>query len=270
MRSRISLDRIEEEKEMPRKSERDREERSETNDSEELDTDINDLDDEEETIDDQVKDLFDQAQELDYGRSDLQGKLRSNTARTPELSGGDIDAGWEYDDVGEEAVGGQNPTPDQNVVDEEGKALGVTYNDDEPLDTEDKIGKRDREPWELNPASSPDYGKRVNDEFKTPIKKLTADARGRGARKDSTRDVTVAPRPGSKTDSRTPAARVQHAATGPNRAGAQHNVKGARPGNKGGAALKNHKKTVVRASRNAAGHRRVRAVKTTRHSNKGS
>ena len=35
--------------------------------------------------------------------------------------------------TGEEAPGGDNPTPDQDVVDDIGKALGVTYNDNEEL-----------------------------------------------------------------------------------------------------------------------------------------
>ncbi|MBI4788475.1 MAG: hypothetical protein HY782_15700 [Chloroflexi bacterium] len=128
--------------------------------------------DEDEEISADVKDIFEEAQQLDYGRRDLARKLESYTDRTPELSGGDIDAGWEYGDVGEEAVGGQNPTPDQSVVDEEGEAVGITYNDNEPLRTTDKLEQRDRDPWELNPASSLDYGERRRREFQSPIAEL--------------------------------------------------------------------------------------------------
>jgi hypothetical protein len=129
-----------------------------------------------ESIDQDVKDIFQEAQDLDYGRGDFVRMLESYTDRSPVLTGGDLDADWEDADVGEEAVGGQNPTPDQSVVDEEGEALGITYNDNEPLHTTDKLNQRDQNPWELNPASSPDFGERVKEEFNTPIKTLTAAA----------------------------------------------------------------------------------------------
>jgi hypothetical protein len=59
--------------------------------------------------------------------------------------------------TGEEAPGGDNPTPDQDVVEDIGKALGVTYNDKEELEGADKLEKRDKHRWELDPASSDDY-----------------------------------------------------------------------------------------------------------------
>jgi len=59
--------------------------------------------------------------------------------------------------TGEEAPGGDNPTPDQDVVDEIGKALGVEYQPGEELEGSDKITKRDKHRWELDPASSEDY-----------------------------------------------------------------------------------------------------------------
>lgn len=129
-----------------------------------------------ENIDQDVKDIFQEAQDLDYGRGDFVRRLESYTDRSPVLTGGDLDADWEYADIGEEAVGGQNPTPDQSVVEEEGEALGITYNDNEPLHTTDKLNQRDRDPWELNPASSPDFSERVNEEYNTPIKTLVAEA----------------------------------------------------------------------------------------------
>jgi Family of unknown function (DUF6335) len=82
-------------------------------------------------------------------------------ARTPTLTGGDVDAGWEYADVGEETVGGSNPTPDQDIVDVLGEAVGVTYQDNEPLKFDEKLEKRDRARWELDPASSDDYQERL-------------------------------------------------------------------------------------------------------------
>ena len=56
--------------------------------------------------------------------------------------------------------GGDNPTPDQDVVDELGRASGIVYNDSEPLHTTDKLVQRDRRRWELNPASSEDFDER--------------------------------------------------------------------------------------------------------------
>jgi hypothetical protein len=83
------------------------------------------------------------------------------TARTPTLTGGDVDTGWEYADIGEETVGGSNPTPDQDIVDDLGEAVGVTYQDNEPLKFGDKVEERDRSRWELDPASSDDYQERL-------------------------------------------------------------------------------------------------------------
>ena len=60
---------------------------------------------------------------------------------------------------GEEAPGGDNSTPDQDVVDEIGKAVGLEYQDAEELDT-DKVAERDKHRWELDPASSEDYKER--------------------------------------------------------------------------------------------------------------
>lgn len=77
------------------------------------------------------------------------------------LTGGDIDAAWDQADVGDETVGGSSPTPDQDIVDEIGKALGITYADGEPLHTTEKIARRDEVRWELHPASSEDYAERT-------------------------------------------------------------------------------------------------------------
>ncbi|MDF0653173.1 MAG: hypothetical protein CV081_06515 [Nitrospira sp. LK265] len=77
------------------------------------------------------------------------------------LSGGDVDATWSGTDGGEEAVGGSTPTPDQDVVDELGEAVGITYDDAEPLRLDDKVADRDAQRWELNPASSEGYQERL-------------------------------------------------------------------------------------------------------------
>jgi len=92
------------------------------------------------------------------GRRELQHAQREHTEASPVLTAGDVDASWEdaYS-VGDEAPGGDNPTPDQDRVDDIGKALGVEYEDNEELKAADKIIERDRHRWELDPASSEDY-----------------------------------------------------------------------------------------------------------------
>lgn len=79
------------------------------------------------------------------------------------LSGGDVDASWSGTDDGEEAVGGSTPTPDQDVVEELGEAVGITYDDAEPLRFGDKVADRDAQRWELNPASSEGYQERLKE-----------------------------------------------------------------------------------------------------------
>jgi uncharacterized protein DUF6335 len=95
------------------------------------------------------------------GRAELAEKVRNHTSTGPALTAGDLDADWESaESVGDEAPGGDNPTPDQDVVDEIGRALGVEYDDDEELRGGDEITDRDRNRWELDPASSDDYDDR--------------------------------------------------------------------------------------------------------------
>ena len=95
------------------------------------------------------------------GRAELAEKVRNHTSTGPAMTAGDLDADWESaESVGDEAPGGDNPTPDQDVVDEIGRALGVEYDDDEELRGGDEITDRDRNRWELDPASSDDFDDR--------------------------------------------------------------------------------------------------------------
>ena len=108
----------------------------------------------------EVRQEFDEAQHLGSGSDQLARRIRDHHSRTPKLSGGDIDAAWDQADVGEETVGGSTPTPDQDVVDELGEAVGLTYQDNEELHTTEKLEKRDRKRWDLDPASADDYAER--------------------------------------------------------------------------------------------------------------
>jgi len=92
------------------------------------------------------------------GRQGMRDARMHHNEVSPEITGGDVDASWEdaYS-TGDEAPGGDNPTPDQDRVDDIGKALGVQYEDSEELKAADKIAERDRHRWELDPASAEDY-----------------------------------------------------------------------------------------------------------------
>jgi uncharacterized protein DUF6335 len=92
------------------------------------------------------------------GHDELRAKLQKHTETSPELTAGDIDARWQdaYS-VGDETPGGDNPTPDQDRVDDIGKALGVQYQDNEELKGGEEIVERDHRRWELDPASSDDW-----------------------------------------------------------------------------------------------------------------
>lgn len=119
-----------------------------------------------------------------------QAKRDSSTPPEAVLTGGDVDAAWDQAAVGDETVGGSSPTPDQDIVDEIGKALGVTYGEGEPLRMTEKIERRDEERWELHPASSEDYVERTevsdasSSSKKEPIqRKRRSSSANRGKRK---------------------------------------------------------------------------------------
>ena len=83
--------------------------------------------------------------------ADISSELDLHTDTSPALTGGDIDADWQRAaDSGDEAVGGSVATPDQDVVDELGRALGVEQEADEEVRTSSEIlEERDRRRWEI-------------------------------------------------------------------------------------------------------------------------
>jgi hypothetical protein len=85
---------------------------------------------------------------------ELLERLREHTAASPADSGGDIDAEWEdVNDSGAESVFGHNPTPDQSDVEENAHAMGINFEDNEPIDVLEKLEKRDRHRYELDENS---------------------------------------------------------------------------------------------------------------------
>ena len=84
----------------------------------------------------------------------LANRLRNNTTASPRDADGDLDAAWEdVNDSGSETVAGDNPTPDQSLVEENASAMGVSFEDNEELEFIDKIEKRDRDRYELDENS---------------------------------------------------------------------------------------------------------------------
>ncbi len=92
------------------------------------------------------------------GREELLQHIKEHNETSPAITAGDVDADWQLAySSGDEAPGGDNPTPDQDIVDEIGEALGVNYEDGEELKGAAKIEDRDKHRWELDPASKDDF-----------------------------------------------------------------------------------------------------------------
>ena len=81
----------------------------------------------------------------------LMRDVMAHTETSPRLTGGDVDADWQAAySSGEESVGGSVATPDQDIVDEIGRALGVEQEIDAPVRASDEILRaRDRLRWHL-------------------------------------------------------------------------------------------------------------------------
>lgn len=99
------------------------------------------------------------------GSAKLANRLREDGLADPTISGGDLDAQWEGAQFsGDESAVSSMPTPDNNVVEDIGAAMGITYAADEELKFGEKERSRDIKRWELDPASSDDYQDRVREE----------------------------------------------------------------------------------------------------------
>ncbi len=95
------------------------------------------------------------------GRAEMELSQRNHHGMPQDITGGDVDV--DVEDAyftGDEAPGGDNPSPDLEVVDDIGKALGVQYDDNEELKGSEKVTERDKHRWEMDPASAEDYKER--------------------------------------------------------------------------------------------------------------
>jgi hypothetical protein len=101
-------------------------------------------------------------QNLEPGVSDRNTKqgailedMSDRMATGNETTGGDVDTdSAQAKVVGEEAVGGTTPTPDQDVVDDIGESVGVEFADKQPVSVRPTLERRDDKRWELDPDSA--------------------------------------------------------------------------------------------------------------------
>ena len=99
------------------------------------------------------------------GSARLANRIREDGAADPTITAGDLDANWANAQFsGDESAVSSSPTPDQGAVDDIGKAMGVTYQDNEELRVGEKERDRDKRRFELDPASSDDWQDRNRDE----------------------------------------------------------------------------------------------------------
>ncbi|MGH9935699.1 MAG: DUF6335 family protein [Blastocatellia bacterium] len=92
----------------------------------------------------------------EIGRRLMKRELERYLAVGPDLTAGDVDADWqEAEGSGAEAPGGHVATPDQDNVDEIGRAVGMEFQDNQELSAPEEIlSKRDRRRWELDRRSA--------------------------------------------------------------------------------------------------------------------
>ena len=97
---------------------------------------------------------LEEIEDVPQAPDELLQRLNENHASSPADSGGDIDAQWEeVNTTGSESVFGHNPTPDQSDVERNAHAMGIDFQDNEPLDFVEKVEKRDRDRFELDEGS---------------------------------------------------------------------------------------------------------------------
>jgi hypothetical protein len=103
--------------------------------------------------------------DITAGSAKLAHRLQNDSLADPTISGGEVDAKWEDAQFsGDESAVSSMSIPGTGQVDDVGRAMGVTYSDNEELKFGDKERSRDLKRWELDPASSDDYQDRVRDE----------------------------------------------------------------------------------------------------------
>ncbi|MGH2412454.1 MAG: DUF6335 family protein [Microcystaceae cyanobacterium] len=106
--------------------------------------------------------IFEELVDREAGLEGTGKRLAAFKGEEAGVTGGDLDDDlYQAEVVGEEAVGGQNPTPDQNVTEMLEESMGLDSPDLQPIRTQDSLRQRDRNRWELDPLSSEDYQDRL-------------------------------------------------------------------------------------------------------------
>jgi hypothetical protein len=96
--------------------------------------------------------------DIKAGSAKLAHRLQNDSLTDPAVTGGDLDAqpeGAQFS--GDETPVSSMTSPEANQVDDIGRSMGVTYADNEELKVGEKERSRDKDRWELNPASSEDW-----------------------------------------------------------------------------------------------------------------
>jgi Family of unknown function (DUF6335) len=92
---------------------------------------------------------------LDDLDDDADSEEAMDAIEDSSVTGGDIDVDpYLAEVVGEEAIGGTTPTPDQNVIDEVANSVGMDMPDQGFVYTNEALEHRDADRWELDPQSS--------------------------------------------------------------------------------------------------------------------
>jgi hypothetical protein len=92
----------------------------------------------------------------EMGRKLVEREFEKYHSAATELTAGDEDERWkEAEDSGAEPPGGHVATPDQDNVDEIGRAVGIEFQDNQELSAPgDILSKRDRRRWEMDRRSA--------------------------------------------------------------------------------------------------------------------
>ena len=94
---------------------------------------------------DQAEQIFEGVVDRHQGMVETPVTVTATPVAGPDLTGGDVDDDtYQAAVVGEEAVGGQTPTPDQNVTEELQRSMGISAADGEPVHTQETLTDRDR------------------------------------------------------------------------------------------------------------------------------
>jgi hypothetical protein len=92
----------------------------------------------------------------EMGRRLVEREVEKYHSISPEFAAGDSEERWqEAEDSGAETPGGHVATPDQDNVDEIGRAVGMEFQDNQELSAPGEvISKRDRRRWEMDKRSA--------------------------------------------------------------------------------------------------------------------